>query len=236
MHCPTFFRTRIAMTALTPLQSLDEIRARSVNAVLAQSGLAHPGLAAEIRRRLGSRDAARGGLLTEPVIEAAPDYTRSDEPFAAFEGTLLHSATIAALDGANDPRQDRHRFPRGRRPFTHQVEAWHLLADPAVNRSILISSGTSSGKTECFVVPILDYLVRSAQSQDAPLIGVEAMLSRNACSYCSSPRPWSHAQCPRSPPVADLRRVRSLYRKLPRRANAQRGFSQPRVTRRIKQR
>jgi len=66
------------MTALTPLQSLDEIRARSVNAVLAQSGLAHPGLAAEIRRRLGSRDAARGGLLTEPVIEAAP--VRHDRP------------------------------------------------------------------------------------------------------------------------------------------------------------
>src|SRR4051794_33623726 len=132
------------MTAFTPFQSLDEVRARSVNAVLAQSGLAHPGLAAEIRRRLGGRDAARGGLLTEPVIEVAPDYTRSDETLAAFEGTLLHSATIAALDGADDPRRDRYRFPRDRRPFTHQVEAWRLLADPAVNRSVLISSGTGS--------------------------------------------------------------------------------------------
>jgi ATP-dependent helicase YprA (DUF1998 family) len=162
------------MTALTPFHLLDEIRARSVHAVLAQSGLAHPGLAAEIRRRFGARDTVRGGLLAEPVIEAAPDYTRSDETLAAFEGSLLHPATIAALDGADDLRPDRYRFPRGQRPFTHQVEAWRLLTDPAVNRSVLISSGTGSGKTECFLVPILDHLARS--TQQAPLIGVEAII------------------------------------------------------------
>ena len=163
------------MNAVTPLHTFDTIRAQSAEAVISQSGLNHPGLAAEVRRRLASTDPAEGGLLQEPVIEAAPGYVEHAETIGDLAGGLLHPDTVAALDGADDDRPNRYRFKREWHPYTHQVEAWRKLADPEVAHSVLVTSGTGSGKTECFLVPIIDDLVR--QSRDRPIDdGVQAIV------------------------------------------------------------
>ena len=44
--------------------------------------------------------------------------------------------------------------------YEHQLAAWHaLLAEEP--RSVLVTSGTGSGKTECFLFPILDHCLRA---------------------------------------------------------------------------
>ena len=55
------------------------------------------------------------------------------------------------------------------------LDCWKLLQDD-LPRSVLVTSGTGSGKTECFLVPILEDLAReSARSGAGVLTGVRAL-------------------------------------------------------------
>ena len=161
-----------------PFATLTEIRRRSTEAVLGQSGLNHAGLAAEIRMRFNSADPDEGGLLAEPVIEAAPRYVEADLSMEdlAHEG-LLSPKLVDALDGAGETLlldgRERYRFGRDWRPYHHQLEAWRALLAPEP-RSVLVSSGTGSGKTECFLIPLFESLLRSgAQAEES---GVRAVV------------------------------------------------------------
>lgn len=80
---------------------------------------------------------------------------------------------MKALDTQKKEFKDQ-RFPRDRKPFAHQVLAWETLKQTPA-RSIVVTSGTGSGKTECFLVPILDSLVREAQERREPLVGIRAL-------------------------------------------------------------
>jgi hypothetical protein len=157
------------LRTLTPFQALEEIHQRSVEAILGLSGLNHAALAAEVRRKFGGRDISSGALLQEPILEAAFPFIEAEPTLASLAGTLLHPKVIDALDLPGEPRigKDRH-------PYTHQLEAWqHLTAVPP--QSILVTSGTGSGKTECFMVPLLDDLAKEAEAQREPLCGVRAI-------------------------------------------------------------
>ena len=51
---------------------------------------------------------------------------------------------------------------RAWRPYTHQQESWNLLnnSTPGNAQSIVVTSGTGSGKTECFLYPVLNDLFK----------------------------------------------------------------------------
>lgn len=157
------------MRTLTPFQAVEEIRQRSVEAILGLSGLNHPALAAEVRRKFGGRDIASGALLQEPILEAAFPFLEAEMTLASLAGTLLHPKVVDALDQPGDPR-----IGRDWHPYKHQLEAWRHLTAP-IPQSILVTSGTGSGKTECFMVPLLDDLAREAETQREPLSGVRAI-------------------------------------------------------------
>ncbi|MFC7537173.1 DEAD/DEAH box helicase [Sphingomonas sp. GCM10030256] len=158
------------MRTLTPFQVAEELRQRSVEAVLGQSGLNHPSLAAEIRRRFGSRDIAAGALLQEPVLEPAFPFVEAEETLDSLAGSLLRPIVVDALDLPGDPR-----IGRDWHPYEHQLKSWKLLRDPTP-QSVLVTSGTGSGKTECFMVPLLDDLVTEAEKQGQALSGVRAIM------------------------------------------------------------
>lgn len=157
------------MRTLTPFQAIEEIRQRSVEAILGLSGLNHPALAAEIRRKFGGQDIDSGALLQEPILEAAFPFLEAEPTLRSLAGTLLHPKVVEALDQPGDPRigKDWH-------PYKHQLEAWRHLTAPTP-QSILVTSGTGSGKTECFMVPLLDDLAREAEAKREPLSGVRAI-------------------------------------------------------------
>ena len=86
-------------------------------------GICAPCLAAMIR--------SIGAMLQEPVLEGAHPFVAADATMAALAGSLLHPDLVAALDGL--PARHDYRFPRTRKPFLHQAEAWRFLRNP--NRS-----------------------------------------------------------------------------------------------------
>lgn len=153
-----------------PLATNALVRDRVVEAVLGQSGISHPALVAEIRRRFASTDVAEGALVREPVIEGAAPFVPSGRTLADCEGTLLHPDVIRAL--ASESAGD-YRFPPDAQPYQHQIESWeHLTATD--RRSVLVSSGTGSGKTECFLIPLLHDLASEAEKVGR-LSGVRAL-------------------------------------------------------------
>ncbi|HEY3798534.1 MAG TPA: DEAD/DEAH box helicase [Caulobacteraceae bacterium] len=158
---------------MNPFEAIDEIRRRSTEAILGQTGLNHAGLAAEIRARFADHDPRVGGLMQEPILEAALPNTSADQTMDDLSGGLLHPSLVAALDTAEP--SDR-RFARDLQPFAHQLRAWTLLRAADQTNSVLITSGTGSGKTECFLVPILDDLARQAEVQAHRLEGVQAIM------------------------------------------------------------
>jgi len=46
-------------------------------------------------------------------------------------------------------------------PYHHQQQAWERISSDHSGRSTLVATGTGSGKTECFLYPLLDHCARS---------------------------------------------------------------------------
>ena len=58
--------------AINPFKTLADIRTRTTEGVIGQSGLNHKGLTAELRRMLSSSDWRDGAVVQAPAVEAAP--------------------------------------------------------------------------------------------------------------------------------------------------------------------
>ncbi|MHB1330000.1 MAG: DEAD/DEAH box helicase [Gemmatimonadales bacterium] len=108
------------------------------------------------------------GLLSEPLVNAM--------------------STRASWDRAGE-----YEFPTSRYPFAHQVSAWRELAGSRP-KSVLVTSGTGSGKTECFLVPILDHLAR-LQVQERAITGVRALFLYPLNALINSQRDRLKAWC-----------------------------------------
>ncbi len=154
----------------SPFEIDRRLRARVPEALLAQGGIRHEALNAFLRERLSGQDIAKGALFADPAIEGAASYVSSGIKPAALAGDLLHPTLVDALTWGE--AGDEYRFDHP--AYTHQLEAWRLLTGVRQD-SVLVSSGTGSGKTECFLVPLLDDLTREAE-QDGTLTGVRAIM------------------------------------------------------------
>ncbi|EKO3382284.1 DEAD/DEAH box helicase [Vibrio fluvialis] len=70
--------------------------------------------------------------------------------------------------------QEDYEWPMSRKPYKHQLEAWkHLISDDV--KSVVVTSGTGSGKTECFLVPLLNDLAKQADVASQRLEGTQAI-------------------------------------------------------------
>ena len=145
-----------------------ELGRRSSRAVASHLSPLEVGLRRFLEERLGSPPGRDGTLLAPPVFEATFNWTEHTKTMDELAGDLLDPELVRAMDAAEaDP------FKRTWRPYTHQVAAWETLrSDPP--QSVVVSSGTGSGKTECFLVPILDSLARQ-RIAGQPLVGVQAL-------------------------------------------------------------
>lgn len=142
---------------------------RSRESTMGLLGIRHPGLREHVRGLLtDDLDGEGDSLLGAPVFEHTFGWQQEDHPLSALKGTLLSAPLLDAL-AAPGP----HQFPADATPYCHQLVAWRtLLGDQP--RSVVITSGTGSGKTECFMVPILEDLVRD-RGRNGRLEGVRAL-------------------------------------------------------------
>lgn len=158
---------------MSPFDVLDNLKHRTADAIIAQSGIAHEGLRRNLREMLTGSDPRAGALLQQPVIEGAHPFIAADVDIDALTHSILHPDFVKAIDELPDGHD--YRFPRSRKPFRHQLQAWQLLsgADP---KSVVVTSGTGSGKTECFLFPILSDLAAQALASRDPIVGVQAIM------------------------------------------------------------
>ncbi|MDM7995624.1 MAG: DEAD/DEAH box helicase [Acidobacteriota bacterium] len=79
-------------------------------------------------------------------------------PGMLFRGPYL-SIKLPFLPAAAGPLPFPEVLPEGFAPYRHQQHAWNRL-NPRSARSTIVATGTGSGKTECFLYPILDHCFR----------------------------------------------------------------------------
>ena len=165
------------MARIFPL--VERIASRAAEAAIGRARIINAPLREYLRAVLSRPAGASGALLADPVFEAAFRFPQVRETMEDLvDAGLLDLRTAAALAETRrlveDPERPRNSLPLELHPYTHQLAAWHALAAHPP-RSVLVSAGTGSGKTEAFLVPILDSLARSAAT-NGYLTGVQALV------------------------------------------------------------
>ncbi|WP_417228299.1 DEAD/DEAH box helicase [Amphritea sp.] len=146
-------------------QSLERTR----EATLSILGIKNTGLRAHLTEQMHNRMGEEGCFLAPPVFEHTFGWESGKSSFAELKGHLLSESVVKALTTAGN-----YGFDANIKPYTHQVKSWNtLLADKP--KSAVITTGTGSGKTECFMIPILQDLVNEYEQGDSALVGVRAL-------------------------------------------------------------
>ena len=105
-------------------------------------------------------------MWREPVIEPTSVFPLSGGDFAAVAHSLLDAAWGSATVDEVGDFLGPTLFPGSRRPYLHQREAFErALVD---RRDVVVTTGTGSGKTECFLVPVLAELIRESAQWTPP--------------------------------------------------------------------
>ncbi|WP_339508555.1 DEAD/DEAH box helicase [Pseudomonas sp. RL_35y_Pfl2_P42] len=147
-------------------QTLDRTR----EATLGVLGITDGGLRRHLYQSLNSELGMDGCLLAPPVFEHTFGWHESNLQLLDLQAEKLLSAELLeTLAGAST-----YVFPKTARPYIHQVKAWRSLLNETP-RSAIVTTGTGSGKTECFMVPILEDLIREHQQTQQALVGVRAL-------------------------------------------------------------
>lgn len=147
-------------------QTLDRTR----EATLGVLGINDEGLRRHLHQSLNTELGTEGCLLAPPVFEHTFGWHESDLQLQDLqEEKLLSAELLETLAGA-----PAYAFPKTARPYIHQLQAWRSLLNERP-RSAIVTTGTGSGKTECFMVPILEDLIREHQHTKQALVGVRAL-------------------------------------------------------------
>lgn len=105
-----------------------------------------------LRQRRAELLAATGGLCQEPYLELLPDYVPSDKSVGEVCADIGLPELAPLLSGGLLRGIDR--------PYAHQVEALQAFRR---GQSVVVTSGTGSGKTEAFLMPLLAQLVSESR-------------------------------------------------------------------------
>ena len=182
------------MTETVSISNLiQDLSTRSGRAILSQLGLRSPALRKYLESLYAREPGKPGALLADPVLEAAFGWKLAEVDMKGLvRSGLLRQEVVSAMD---KPSRDyrEYAFPRNRKPFQHQLDCWNLLLED-VPRSVLVASGTGSGKTECFLVPILEDLARE-RTQAGGLTGVRALFLYPLNALINSQRDRLRAWC-----------------------------------------
>lgn len=142
---------------------LNNLSTRSERAAQGLLSLGNQPLRDFIHNQLTGAPGTAGAWLADPVFEPTFGWEESQETMGSLAGSkLLHKrlAEVMAFPPTELAKKPTdYSFPLDRHPFTHQLAAWDVLNRPEP-QSLVVTSGTGSGKTECFLVPVLNSLAK----------------------------------------------------------------------------
>jgi ATP-dependent helicase YprA (DUF1998 family) len=120
-------------------------------------------LASAIAKAIDDSIAAPGGIVKGPFLEATPPYVTGSSIRELVDEGILNQGFLKLASNS---------FPLDRPVYKHQEEAIRKVQD---GRNILVATGTGSGKTESFLIPIINHLLNQ---RDAGKLtpGVRALL------------------------------------------------------------
>ncbi len=160
-------------SALSFADVVRDLSQRSSRALSSQLAVRSPTLRRFLTDTFQAPAGSDGALLADPVFEATFGWRVAQETMTDLaKSDTLSRRLVDAMDSPPSDCAD-YRFDRDWHPYEHQLQCWQLLArEPA--QSVLVTSGTGSGKTECFLVPILDQFARES-AEHGRLSGVRAL-------------------------------------------------------------
>lgn len=142
---------------------------------------------------------ARERYWPEPLIQINPNYRRNGTVADLVRGGMLHSE-CERLFQANKGEGT----PRPIELYTHQLEA---LAKAKADKSFVVTTGTGSGKSLSFFLPIIDRILRARADNPSPRTRAIVIYPMNAlansqleeldkflCDYPEDDRPFSVAR------------------------------------------
>jgi len=145
-----------------PIALFDNLRDMYLRYLDSPFDLRYPDLVAE-RRTLLSVD---GRLFRQPLIEPIPAYQSSNQTFQEIaQNRLAGSWSNAEIADLAD-FVSLELFPANRLPYAHQEQ---VFAESVVNgNDVIVTTGTGSGKTECFLLPVIAALIRESAGWGPP--------------------------------------------------------------------
>ena len=138
--------------ALTIGETVQQLHTSLSDYIEATYHVSHPILVAQRRQILQ----APGVIHQRPYLESTPRY----QPGSSFTDLGLDGATLEVFSAVSKADGDQNLLIHDP-PYQHQAESTQLSL--VEGRSLVVMTGTGSGKTECFLLPILGKLASEAQ-------------------------------------------------------------------------
>ena len=124
-------------------------------------------------------------IMAEAVFQNTFPWEQDTLTFGEAS-TVFQEEFISALSSIKD---EDFQFPKDRHPYKHQLESWKMLLNK--KKSIAVTTGTGSGKTECFMLPVLQDIHQNCKNQQ----GVNAIFLYPLNALIASQRKRMHAWC-----------------------------------------
>lgn len=172
---------------------------RAKESTLSVLGVTNPGLREHLQNQMQGQCGQDGSFLASPLFEHTFGWTPATSKMSTLvEENLLSKKVLASLDKKiikdheGKKVENRYQFKSEYYPYTHQLTSWETLLSDEV-KSVVVTSGTGSGKTECFMVPVLEDLFRELQIKQNRLTGVRAIFLYPLNALINSQRERLHA-------------------------------------------
>ena len=147
---------------MNPIRLFENLRDMYLRYLDSPFDLRYEDLTAE-RRSLLDQD---GRIYRRPLIEPVPAYRSSGESFSQAARALLGSVWQTSEVSDVSAFIDQGLFPSELKLHQHQRDAFEEVV---VNgRDVVVTTGTGSGKTECFLLPVVASILRESAAWSAP--------------------------------------------------------------------
>lgn len=184
------------MPSADPLQRAEELREAYLEYLCSSLPVADDSIDLERRELLREP----GTLYREPLLELIPRYP--------LVGTLAETCEELGLSSEFAEFAAAGLFDRERHLYQHQAAS--LAAVAKEDRHLLVTSGTGSGKTECFLLPLFARLIEESagwQSDRPPGLRAIVLYPLNALAEDQMVRLREAADSPASRAWLDVHRA-----------------------------